>query len=470
MTESRDHAIANPSLPIQLTDLPELGLWHDGDDMRGERLSAVGREALGNRVSMDPVTKCPVFASRDDVREVLGNYRRFGNYLTLAPWVALDKEVQGRVGKLLDDMGPANTAAGDGWPHAEAREAINKTFHMSDNAAYEHYGTIVEEEIDGFIERIQLEMLSNSSPNVNGGASKSINTMPFIWELPLAINSRIIGFPREWHERLKKASLRQIALVWGNPTKQEQLQGVEGLEDLLAMSKEQVARTRELIKAGNVPNNFTSALLQFRNKEGQALDDKKIAQIIMNFAVAGHETTTNSLANGLRFLLESPGEWWQKLVDDPSQIKNIVEELLRLEASIVAWYRVAFKKTEVGGVEIPAGQRVIALLATANRDEDFYQDPESFRPGRKDRQMVTFGVPAKRHQDNDADNSEYDPRLNEHYCPGAGLARVVMRACLQKLSQEWPGLRLDTSKPARYARNLGFRSLQELYVQLQLQD
>jgi len=164
---------------------------------------------------------------------------------------------------------------------------------------------------------------------------------------------------------------------------------------------------------------------------------------LMQFA--GHETTTQASANGLKKLL-SDREKWQQLVADPSLIPNAVEEILRYDSSIFAWRRVATKDTDISGMPVPKGGKVLIMMGSGNRDPDMFENPEKFDPSRSN---------AKRH---------LGLGHGAHFCMGAPLARMEMKVILEELVRRLPHMQLKPDQKFRYFPTLTFRGVQNLEV------
>ena len=150
--------------------------------------------------------------------------------------------------------------------------------------------------------------------------------------------------------------------------------------------------------------------------EGQTqrmdLANDELIKLMVILMVAGNETTRNALSGSMQLLIENP-EVKQQLVHDPSKIPNAVEEMLRLVSPVHSFGRTVLQDTEIRGQKIKAGQTVLLLYPSANRDADFFEDPERFDIDRKP-QHVAFGI-------------------GTHFCLGANLARMELRVALEQL-------------------------------------
>ena len=157
---------------------------------------------------------------------------------------------------------------------------------------------------------------------------------------------------------------------------------------------------------------------------------------------AGHETTTNLIGNGLLALHRQPDQW-ERLKADPSLIPNAVEELLRYDSSVQLTGRVTSAEVEIGGVVLPAGESVIALLGAANRDPAQYPDPDRLDVGREHIRPMSFGG-------------------GIHHCLGAQLARLEAELVFAALIERLPTLSLPEKDKPAWRRSFTLRGLSRL--------
>ena len=143
---------------------------------------------------------------------------------------------------------------------------------------------------------------------------------------------------------------------------------------------------------------------------------------------AGFETTTNLLANSVVALLRNPSQL-ERLRVDPALGASAVEELVRYDSPVQIVSRLVNEPVELGGVEIKAGERVVAYLGAGNRDPRRFPDAESLVLDRKDNAPLSFGG-------------------GIHYCLGAPLARLEAQIALPALARRFPDLALD-GEPVR---------------------
>jgi cytochrome P450 len=149
---------------------------------------------------------------------------------------------------------------------------------------------------------------------------------------------------------------------------------------------------RSLVKAKreNPKDDLVTALVQAEEAGDQLSEDELVAMIFL-LLVAGHETTVNLIGNGTLSLLENPDQM-NRLRENPALIKTAVEELLRYNGPLeTATERYARMDTSVAGVMIPRGEMVLAVLASANRDEGQFKDADRLDLRREPNPHVAFG-------------------------------------------------------------------------------
>lgn len=151
-----------------------------------------------------------------------------------------------------------------------------------------------------------------------------------------------------------------------------------------------------------------SVLMQQVDTEGGRVSVEEFENLFWLFSVAGNETLRNGLPGGMLALLSHPEEY-RRLRQDRSLLPRAVEEMLRWWTPVMHFRRTATEDTELAGVPIRAGQKVVVWFSSANRDEAVFDEPDRFCIRRHPNDHLSFG---------------HGP----HFCLGAHLARVQMRA------------------------------------------
>ena len=176
------------------------------------------------------------------------------------------------------------------------------------------------------------------------------------------------------------------------------------------------------LKRPRPADDLVSALIEARD-EGHRLDEQELLSTIFQLIVAGHETTTNLIGNGVVSLLRHPDQL-RAVRTSEERLAAAVEELIRYDGPVPhATFRFAVEPVELGGVTIPAGAQVLICLAPANRDPARFADADTLDVDRVDGRHLGFdhGI---------------------HHCLGAGLARLEGQVALGSLLRRFPDLRL----------------------------
>ena len=172
----------------------------------------------------------------------------------------------------------------------------------------------------------------------------------------------------------------------------------------------------------NPRDDLMTALVE-AEVDGERLSDAELNLFFITLIVAGNETTRNLINHSMLALIDHPDQA-QRLRDDPSLWDTAVDEMLRWGSSIHNFRRTATRDTELRGVPIKEGDKVVIYYASANRDEDVFADPHTFDVGRTPNEHVTFGGGG------------------EHFCLGASLARAEIKATMRQIVERLPDLEL----------------------------
>ena len=209
--------------------------------------------------------------------------------------------------------------------------------------------------------------------------------------------------------------------------------GLEFMAYFTAMAEERRQHPQDDLLSG----------LAAAEEEGDRLTADELVTNCILLLIAGHETTTNLIGNGVLSLLRNPDEL-ARLRDDPSLVGPAVEELLRYESPSQHTARLAPEDVVLGGQAIRRRQAVIAVMAAGNRDPERFADPDRLDLTRPDNRHLAFGWAA-------------------HFCFGAPLARVEGQIAFATLLRRLPELRLEPG-PLVWRQNLGLRGLTALPV------
>ena len=164
----------------------------------------------------------------------------------------------------------------------------------------------------------------------------------------------------------------------------------------------------------------------FDSEEHLENANNELIMMCVILMVAGNETTRNALSGGMQCLIENPDQR-DKLMADPSLLPGAVEEIVRWVSPVCAFSRTATRDTELRGVPIREGQRVLMVYPSANRDEEQFEDPDRFDITRTGPHLG-FGI-------------------GNHFCLGANLARMELRVAFEEILRRFPDMRYAASGP-----------------------
>jgi cytochrome P450 len=244
----------------------------------------------------------------------------------------------------------------------------------------------------------------------------------------------LLGFPVTDTDMLKEWSRNRVLLTYGRLPEAAQ---VATARDVVAMWGYVKAFVGE--RVAHPADDLTSDLARLAAEQPEQLNPFDIVNIVYSMALAGHETTCNTIANGMHALLAHPDQW-RALVEEPGRIPNAVEEILRFDGPVLYHRRVAKLDAEIGGVNIPRGSRVMLCFASADRDPaQFGSSADQFLVERPDAEShLAFGK-------------------GPHFCLGAPLARLEARITLELLTTRLPHMTLVPGQDLRYSPNALFR-------------
>jgi cytochrome P450 len=240
--------------------------------------------------------------------------------------------------------------------------------------------------------------------------------------IPLITIAEILGVPPAEHHLLKKFSAKSSRLF--------DLDHVD-LPTLFAVAKtvsEFSEYLRGLVNRRRLePRDDLISRLVSVHEKGDALTEDEIVSTSLFTLIAGHETTTNLIGNGVLALLQNPEEL-SRLRNQPELLESAIEELLRFYSPIQRTSRRVKEDLEIRGVPIRQKMLIGAVLGSANRDPERFPEPDRLDIGRKDNAHLAFGG-------------------KTHFCLGANLARVEGYIAIQKLIERFPNLRPANNNP-----------------------
>lgn len=286
----------------------------------------------------------------------------------------------------------------------------------------------VREIVNGFIDDF-----------IEDGKADLVGQMLF--EVPALAIFIFLGAKDEDALFVKKLGADRALVNFGRPTEEDQIKMIGGMSEHWEFTKKLVNDALE-----DPGDNYLGDMVRLHQEDPERFTVNYLYNVMHLMQFAGHETTTQATANGIRHMLEDR-EKWEMLCNDPSLIPNAVEEILRIDTSIFAWRRIATKPAKIGDVEVPEGARILMMLGSGNHDEDMFPNPTVFDPTRENaKKHLGLGVGA-------------------HYCMGAPLAKLEMRIVLEELTRRVPHMNLVKGQKYEYLPTLNFRGVQKLHVE-----
>jgi cytochrome P450 len=346
----------------------------------------------------------------ENVRQVLTD-QRFSRALAVAPGRA-QPGFEMFAGESINGMDPPE--------HARLRKLVASAFTVRRiEAMRPRIASIVSQLIDAMLERPQPADL------VAG----------FSLPLPARVICEMLGVPAEDTGQFH---------VWSDTVMGDWQRDSDEIMSALAELFGYFGRLIE-IKRAQPADDLMSALIAARD-DADRLSETELTVMCCTLLIGGHETTANQINLSLLLLFDHPGEA-AKLRADPGLIPAAVEELLRyVRLGGLAPARVTRADVPIGSVTIPAGEQVIPLFATANRDPLVFTDPERFDVTRDAASHLSFG-------------------WGVHHCIGAQLARVELQEAFRGLIARLPGLRLAVpASELEFKPGMAIHSLRELPV------
>ncbi len=236
-------------------------------------------------------------------------------------------------------------------------------------------------------------------------------------ELPLQAIADLIGVPQEDRHKL---------FEWSNQMLAGEDPDYAGNNDVAAAEILGYAMMLAADRQANPRDDLITKLINAHKGE-RGLSDDEFGYFVILLAVAGNETTRNAISHGMNAFLDNPEQWeiWKR--DRPA---TMVDEIVRWATPVSVFQRTALNDVEVGGVRFKKGQRAALFYASANFDEDVFEDPFTFDILRDPNPHVGFGG------------------HGAHYCVGANLARQEIRVLFDALADYAPDI-TKLAEPSR---------------------
>ena len=263
----------------------------------------------------------------------------------------------------------------------------------------------------------------------------------FAAALPIQLIGDMLGVPPDERGPLRGWSLAILGALEPAPGDERLAAGNQAVDDFKAYLRRLIAERRR--RPGTDPGEILSALLAAEDA-GDRLTEVELLHQCIFLLNAGHETTTNLIANAVVALLEHPGEW-ARLRAEPGLLTSAVEEFLRYQSPNQLGNRRVVADATIGGVAMPEGTLVTLGIGAANRDPAQFPEPDRLDLGRTPNRHLAFitGI---------------------HACAGMWLARMEGRVALGRLVARFERLRAP-APPVR-ARRARFRVVSSFPIEI----
>jgi cytochrome P450 len=350
----------------------------------------------------------------DDVVAVMKDWRTFSSETGATALEDLDPDQIESRKSMLDTDPPK---------HTSLRAIVNKGFTPRAVAAYED-----------LLRELTRTILDRALP---------LGEFDFVEEiakqLPIQVLCRILGVPLDDDDQLISWGDRMIGntdpdMGGLHPASPESAE--YRLYPFRSPSAMEVFRYGHAIateRRADPRDDLVSKLVTWRDEAGNQLTEREFDTMFLLLVVAGNETTRQSIAHGMQALIEHP-ESLDRLRSDASLMPAAVEEIMRWASPVIHFRRTATCTTELHGVGMQEGDKVVVWLISANYDDRQFADPLRFDIGRRPNNHVTFG------------------RGGPHFCLGAHLAKLETRIMFEELLPRLASIEL-TGPPRRVQSN-----------------
>ena len=289
----------------------------------------------------------------------------------------------------------------DGERHAAARSLLNPLFTPSRLKANEEF-------MRAYAEKMVQDVVA-------AGGCELVNKVatPFV----TMVIADLLGVPADDREAFRQ--LIDSAPPPGNMDAGEDGQSVHPLMVMAGYFTRYVSERRT-----QPQNDVMTEMALAKYPDGSTPDAMEVVKSAMFLFAAGQDTSAKLIGNAMRRLAEDQ-DLQQQIREDRKLVGPFLEEVLRVEGSTKATFRIASRRTRIGDMEIPAGKRVVVSLSAANRDPRRWEDPAEFRLGRpKIKEHLAFGRGA-------------------HTCAGAPLGRAEVAVILDRFLEHTSAITLD---------------------------
>jgi cytochrome P450 len=321
------------------------------------------------------------------------------------------------LGRIFTDKSPAFEWETFNWLHSDSildseppkhtrlRSLVAKAFNRN--------------KIEGMrpaVERITQQLLDAIDEKVKSGESFDL-IADYAEPLPVKIIADLLGFPESEEHLLRPWSQSIVKMYEVNPSEQYQIEAKKAAGEFA----EYVRNLAEHRKTNPGQDLITDLAMVEEN--GEKLNSHELVATCVLLLNAGHEASVNAFGNGMVAALERPDQAELLRKNSRAITDTALEEFMRFDAPLHLFERTATINTELGGVKIEKGQKIAALIGSANRDSSVFEKADEMDLTRDPNPHIGFGA-------------------GIHFCLGAPLARLEMSVSLPALWEKYPNMQL----------------------------
>ena len=295
--------------------------------------------------------------------------------------------------------------------HMDYRRLVNRGFTPNMVRQLEpRIRAAATEVVDRVIDRLEVEFVTGIAMH-----------------LPMLLICELMGVPAEDQQKIFDWSNRMVAL--DDPDYQDPSTSREDLAGKVWLYSSELAAKKRAEPDETLMSRYANGEV-----DGEATTEIQLNNFFVLLAVAGNETTRNATSHTVR-LMDAHREQWDLLLSEiDAYLPGAIDEVLRYEPPVYHFRRTATEDTELGGVTVRRGEKVVMWYPSANRDDAVWGNPDEFDITRDSSAHLTFGI-------------------GEHFCLGANLARMQLDCILKEVAHRMPDIHL-TGPMSRIRSNL----------------
>jgi len=373
---------------------------------------------------------CFVVSKNKLIREVLDDWETFSSVDANSGFIVND-EVRDKILELRAKGYPQVPflATNDPPTHTSYRKVFAAVFSARHIA-------VMQPDIERIVADLMQPLLDHG-----GGEFMSAFAVP----LPLMVMANMLGVPLDRVNDYKDWTTAYVEPLGGMLSPEREVECAQLTLDYQRFFEEEIEKRRKEPR-----DDVLTQLIEFELPDEQRrLDTAELLAAVQQFLVAGGETTTFTIGNGLRLMAENP-DIVEIIRTDDKKLRAFIEEVLRMRSPSQGLYRIVKKDTEIDGVPIPKGSIVNVRIGAGNRDEDAIAHPDQLDINReKPSQHLSFGV-------------------GLHFCIGAPLARSEIFAAYRRLLDHVDRITIDEAAGGfDYFHSVFFHGMSHLHVQFE---